>query len=589
MAIHKNQIKSLILSLISTLAFCYLNSIETSDVIVFAITFFLCFIFFKKTKKTADIYTRLLAVILSVLLLLGKYPVYIYESTGVYLILKMFITLIGSYLFINRFTSVMFKYFDDLKVQEGNDKTAKWIFWLSFIIIFIAWIPSWLAEYPGNFPPDTINQIRQTFGLYPYRNANPLIHTLIIQGLYNLFSFIKNNNLIFALIGMVQMAVNAFIYSSVVKYVYKKTGKKSLALLSMSFYAFISYNAIYNSSISKDAMYASILVYLAILLSEYTDSDSIFKNIIFIISFILYGLMRTNGYYSLIILMVFAVVVGLFKHKRKLFVLMIVAFVLCSVIRTPVYASFMNWANSNNELLKIDDDEPAPVSYFRGSFFKVMTFQQVANVVVHERELNEKETWLIEEYCSLEGIKKAYNPILVDPLFEQLKEETKATRLDISYFEYLKLWLELFIKYPGDYLEAYVNMTRYYFYPNRYVKTYYEGIRENDVNIYKEEIVSAKFKENLDEFYEFERKLPIVGTVFNPGTSTFIAIAALIYAIRKRNTVSAMGLMLSFSNFFILMACVPVNDEFRYIYPIVASLPFMCAQFCVNERKIDEN
>ena len=54
--------------------------------------------------------------------------------------------------------------------------------------------------------------------------------------------------------------------------------------------------------------------------------------------------------------------------------------------------------------------------------------------------------------------------------------------------------------------------------------------------------------------------------------------------MRKKNYTSLLSLLPLLGNFLILMACVPINDEFRYMYPIVVCLPYYVMQFLVKDN-----
>ena len=201
---------------------------------------------------------------------------------------------------------------------------------------------------------------------------------------------------------------------------------------------------------------------------------------------------------------------------------------------------------------------------------------------MHERELNEKEEWLIEEYIPLDEVKEAYNPILVDELYEHIKVTCKPTRLNISKIEYFKLWVELFLKYPLDYLEAYVNMNKYYFYPNKYIENmYYTSIYPNEYGI-KYIDNNEALVNKIETSYSNQKNIPLVSSLFSPGTVVFILLMGLYYCLLKKNKTTFVSMFHLLVNFLILMAFVPLNDEFRYIYPVVACLPLIITQTTSN-------
>ena len=89
----------------------------------------------------------------------------------------------------------------------------------------------------------------------------------------------------------------------------------------------------------------------------------------------------------------------------------------------------------------------------------------------------------------------------------------------------------------------------------------------------------------LDTFYNNQAKIPFVSSLLCPGVTTCLMMAALIFVLKAKKRVSFVALSFLFANFFILMACVPLNDEFRYIYPIVGALPFILMQFLTADQE----
>ena len=596
-----------IAALLGTLSFLYLNSIAIDNVFicitVFAGMLFL-FTLLKGEKKAS---TVILSIILALLLTLGKYPIYIVESYGMELILKLIITLTGSFLFFNSFFPYLFDRLDAYEFSDRKPLSLTLVFFVSFIVILGAWIPAWLAEYPGIFTPDTVTQLHQAQGLYPYNNMNPFIHTVILKGLYLLISlFNKDVNTVYFVIGLLQMIFTAFVFAYAIAFIYERSKSLLLACGSLLFFALSSFNVFYNITISKDTVYAAFALLLAIAIDNYCNAPIKRNAVTFIITAVMYCLLRENGFYSFILTFVFLLFMAIKRNFKKTVLLFLITLILTGVIKYPVMGTLINTVNSyrRTAVFKVndyvdldeglfiadledieyrrDENDYTDKDYFRGSFLYVMAFQQVANVVCHDRPLTAKEEEMIEELIPIVVIKKVYDPMLVDPIFEAGSKYGTPKAVETGAFEYFKLWASLLVKYPQDYIEAYVNMTRYYFYPNRYVKMYYIGVFENKLGIKEDSIVSEDFREGLESFYEGQKDIPLVASIYSPGTVSFILLIAVFYLIRKNNYTPLLSLLPLLGNFLILMACVPINDEFRYMYPIVVCLPFILMQMIVK-------
>lgn len=580
-----NMIITCLKALLSVYALYFLNSLDFSNYFLLALTTIIFYIFFKNTHKYKK-NTVLLSLVLTFFLLLGKYKIYLDDSNGFMLAMKLFITPIGSYIMFQHIFGFVFDVLDNKKIKNITPISYKLSFIIAFLVICLSWLVVLIIKYPGIIYPDTLNQVIQSFGDRPLNNMNPLFHTLLIKSFYNIsLSFTNNINIATFIVSLVQLVFCSFIYSYICKYIYKRTNNIYFYIATLLFYGFISYNVFYNISISKDAMYAVFTALFVCMIDNLCNEPSNKNIILFVIIGILYSLLRNNGFYSLIVVAFVLMVLCIKFNFKKLTITILVTLLLTGVIRGPIYNAILTNLNKD---YKGDFYVPSAVA-FHDSFITVVPFQQIANVVVHERELNEKEEWLIEEYIPLDEVKEAYNPILVDELYEHIKDTCKPTRLNIPKIEYFKLWVELFLKYPLDYLEAYVNMNKYYFYPNKYIENmYYTSIYPNEYGI-KYIDNNETLVNKIETSYSNQKKIPLVSSLFSPGTVVFILLIGLYYCLLKKNKTTFVSMFHLLVNFLILMAFVPLNDEFRYIYPVVACLPLIITQTTSNNEYKEGN
>ena len=565
-------------ALLSVYALYFLNSLDFSNYFLLALTTIIFYIFFKNTHKYKK-NTVLLSLVLTFFLLLGKYKIYLDDSNGFMLAMKLFITPIGSYIMFQHIFGFVFDVLDNKKIKNITPISYKLSFIIAFLVICLSWLVVLIIKYPGIIYPDTLNQIIQSFGDRLFNNKNPLFHTLLIKTFYDIsLSFTNNINVATFIVSLVQLVFCSCIYAYVCKYIYKRTNNIYFYIATLLFYGFISYNVFYNISISKDAMYAVFTALFVCMIDKLCNEPSNKSIILFVITGILYSLLRNNGFYSLTVVAFVIIVLCIKFNFKKLTITILVTLILTGVIRGPIYNAILTNLNKD---YKGDFYVPSAAA-FHDSFITVVPFQQIANVVVHERELNEKEEWLIEEYIPLNEVKEAYNPILVDELYEYIKDTCKPTRLNIPKIEYFKLWVELFLKYPLDYLEAYVNMNKYYFYPNKYIENmYYTSIYPNEYGI-KYIDNNETLINKIETSYSNQKNVPLVSSAFSPGTVVFILLIGLYYCLLKKNKTTFVSMFHLLVNFLILMAFVPLNDEFRYIYPVVACLPLIITQTTSN-------
>lgn len=577
---------NILYSALSVLSLLFLSGSELNNYPTNIILFIVIFIFINKMHKYKK-NTVLLSLVLTFFLLLGKYKIYLDDSSGLMLAIKLIITPIGTYILFQHLFGYVFDILDNKKkIKNITPISYKLSFIIAFLVICFSWLAVLIIKYPGIIYPDTLNQIIQSFGDRPLNNMNPLFHTLLIKTFYDIsLSFTNNINVATFIVSLVQLVFCTCIYAYVCKYIYKRTNNIYFYIATLLFYGYISYNVFYNISISKDAMYTVFTALFICMIDNLCNKPSNKNIILFVITGILYSLLRNNGFYSLIVV-AFVIIVLCFKYNfKRLTIVILATLILTSVIRGPIYSAII--VSSNKQYVENNPNIKSPS--FVGSFLFVVPFQQIANVVVHDRELNEKEEWLIEEYIPFERIKEVYNPILIDPLYSEIEKYCKPTRLNIPKIEYFKLWVELFLKYPLDYLEAYVNMNKYYFYPNKYIENmYYTSIYPNEYGI-KYVDNNETLVNKIETSYSNQKKIPLVSSLFSPGTVVFILLIGLYYCLLKKNKTTFVSMFHLLVNFLILMAFVPLNDEFRYIYPVVACLPLIITQTISNNEYKEGN
>lgn len=88
--------------------------------------------------------------------------------------------------------------------------------------------------------------------------------------------------------------------------------------------------------------------------------------------------------------------------------------------------------------------------------------QQIARVVVDENDLSSQQTELLSKVIDIEKIPDSYSPILHDPIKLLVREKGTVKYLKEHIAEYTKLYLELGLKHPIKFVEAWVDQTKGY-------------------------------------------------------------------------------------------------------------------------------
>ena len=473
------------------------------------------------------------------------------------------------------------------------------------IVCFLCQLPFFLYEFPGIMSPDSINQFEQVVGLSPLSNHHPLVHTLLIGLFYRIgHLFTDNQNIALSFYTIAQMIFMSFCASYVICTLRRHGLKKRFCLLVLAFYALIPFNNVYAVTIWKDVPFSGIFMLFTCVLfgliasldnAAYSRSFFVKKYIELFILGISMCLFRSNGWYCFLVPTPF-LLWFLRKKFKELLIVCLMVIIAAGVIRGPIMDTF-------------GVEEPDFIESCS------VPLEQIARVVVDSKPLTDDEQKLISNVIDTIYIKQLYAANFAD----NMKELVRAGNEDylVSHkAEYLKLWVTLGIKYPGTYLQAFIELTKSYWYPDiNSDPGDIDGIIANDTGVYSTSIISGHFivkaKEILLKLGAF---IPGYGLFFSMGMYTFLLIilSCIILSLTKSsrhiNNLYKKSLQPDeYSNampfesihktkvqgefFVLLMPCICLlftlliaspTAEFRYFYPIVMTMPLLIGATAIS-------
>ena len=443
------------------------------------------------------------------------------------------------------------------------------------VILLCCWLPWFLYNFPGVMTPDSISQYSQAMGLSGYSDHHPFAHTLLIRLFLSLGMALFDN--VYAAIAcytVFQMVLMALLLCGCLCILYRYGAGKKLCLLFLIFYACVPYNGSFAVTMWKDVLFSGFLLLFALCLYRLLHlygADGRLKEqpgllALLLLSGLLVCLFRSNGLYVFLLTAPFMVV--LLRREWKLLlpgVLFVAALALC--IKGPVYDALGVAKPAFSESLSI----PA---------------QQIARVVYEGRTLSQEQIDLLDQTVDYDSIAYYYQPELSDPV-KALIQYGHPEYLDAHKGEYLKLWLQLGLRYPLDYLNAFIDQTRGYWYPGEPGLTVNESISPNDIGLSGQSVLSGtaawKAVEILNKLYTI---FPLYGLLYSIGAFTWAAVfwcAVCALSGRRRN-------VLLFIPYFalILTLCLatPVAADLRYGYPLILAMPLLlCAGLEVPQKE----
>ena len=465
----------------------------------------------------------------------------------------------------------------DRKIKEWEFfKPKKKNFFIYWIIIFCMYIPYFLSYYPGIVTPDSLSQISQSIGNNTLSNHHPLLHTFVIGIFMNLSGLFNSYNLGIAMYSIAQMLALSGIFAYTVYYMSKKQIPIFFRIITLIFYALYPVHSLYSITMWKDIPFAiSMLIFVIFINELIRDKEKFFKSkinlLFFSISILLVILFRNNGIYVIILTLPF-----IFAFAKQYYKQLILIF--ASVLL--VYSAL--WKGIIFSALKVQE----------GSMVEALSvpLQQIARVVKDKQEeLTDDEMEKIHKFWTIDNLGEIYDPKLSDNVKWSIDNEFFADNKG----EFIKLWLDLFRKYPGTYIEAFICNSYGYWYPEASNWVVSRVISESEdqeiqaLELKQTPIIEGTIIKRIDSYTE-NRNIPIVSMFFSIGFAMWLIFGQMTYIIYRKQYKNLL-LFVPILFLWLTNLASPVFCEFRYMYSLFTCLPILLFASSIQERKGNNN
>ncbi len=473
---------------------------------------------------------------------------------------------------INALDTIVFApKFNEKKENTISKLTPNKAFLITFVVILSLNIIHFiLFSSPGTVSEDNCNQIRQIIS-NSYNNHHPFFHTIILQifiragiGLFGKISYG------IALFTITQIVIVSAIMSWCAKSVYEIATYRKVLLAILIWYL-IPYNIVLESCLTKDVLFSAMLTILTTSLIRifYVSSYKSKKDYIFLfLGIVGTGLLRSNG---TIIVIVSAILILLFSISksewRKLAFTFILGMVLCIILKYPILYVFNVPQTEFAEGLSIP-------------------LQQVSRCIVDGCELKDEEYEFINQALPIEEIKKRYNKGISDPI--KGVDDIKAVDneyLSNNKMKCLKLWIGLGVRYPKEYLLAYVDQTKGFWNGGYNYSTVGEYIADDakEIGIKKLSILKAKsIAYVLTNMFRF---IPLLDIMISIGVHIWVLIFAFTRNVFRGKSKLVFTLLPYLLLVLSLWITTPVYTQFRYAYAIFMGFPIILVSIFGIENK----
>ena len=503
------------------------------------------------------------------------------------------VTEVSNYLII-LFSGIFLYPFIELSWQWLNEKKKKGItrreekgslFLRNWLIIFLCWLPVFLAFYPGAFVYDAWDEFEQV-RTAEYTTHHPLIHVLLLGKTVLMGGKIFGDyNIGIAFYTLVQMIIIAGVLSYSLEYIRNKISSKLMEKGILCFYCFFPIFPMYAVCSAKDGLFTTfLLLSLVILLKIYEDREEFYRkkgNIAFLLlSLSLMMLFRNNGIYAYGAWLLISFAAECFlKRNDKTYKKLSILFWLI----IPLCVSLLG----NLGLEKV-------LQAKKGGAQEIMTvpIQQMARVYKYAPEIySEEEKEILYEILPEDEL-HLYTPRISDLL--KSKFNNQAFRQ--NKLKYLNLWAKIGIRKPLIYLNGWFMTSYGYWYPDAVINVYggnathtivYEdssyfgfeteppGIRESKFTLLEK--VYRKISLEL-----FQQKMPGLSLFFSPGFLFWGFLWSITYFwYRKKWEVLIPGLLILFVWLTVILGPTYLV---RYVLILWFALPLLISLLKTGEK-----
>ena len=428
-------------------------------------------------------------------------------------------------------------------------------------ILFIAWIPYFMAYFPGSISRDGMTQINIARGAAPLSNAHPILSTWCMSIFTKIGKIINNDYIGIFLYVLFQtfIMISALIY--MLKFVHDLVKNKFVIYIAMAFFALYPTWGMMVESVIKDTLYTAFFIFFTTMFAQivlYKEEKTQDLNFLFKFFLAMIGICfwRNNGIYVVIISFIVLLISKTMKnYKKTVAVLLAFIMLLYYGMNAWVYPMLNVQKGSTREMLSLP-------------------FQQTARYLRdNPQDVTEEEKKIISAILDYEKIPELYNPNIADYARNTFKENSTSEELK----EYFVVWLKMFFRHPETYFKATLNNTYnyYYFKDMRNFMNEYQNYTAWDINELAIEENKFEFVNNcktiLEKYVGVMNRIPLVNHLGRCGLFTWVVLIAFALMFRRKEFA---GMILCVPLFVAILICIasPVNGLQRYMWCVMGTI-----------------
>lgn len=413
-----------------------------------------------------------------------------------------------------------------------------------------------LTEYPGILTSDSISQVRQIL-TGKYSNHHPFYHTMIIKLFLSIGMYLFHDmNSAIALYCVFQSLFMASCFSYAVLTLYQMNCAPKVLLLCTLWYAVMPFHIMYSITVWKDVMFGGMMIlFLASIYRIFRNMGKGTSNYsVMTISGMGLCLFRSNGWFAF--LLTFICFGVLLRKQRKQIFFLLAGILVCSfIVKHPV-------------LSYLDVRQPDAIEALS------IPIQQIARVIADKKDLTKKQEEMLSKIVDIREISESYKPYISDPIKKIVRDKGNQTFITDNKLQYLKLYLEIGLSHPIEYIKAWIDETKGYWNGGYAYWRWATDVDENQLGIYRY-VQSERVSKVLNWYLWLYSKIDPLQIFLCIGFHVWLIVLLIYICIIRKCREEGFLCIPNLAVIGSLIISTPVYSEFRYAYSIFCSIPFL--------------
>ena len=504
--------------------------------------------------------TILFSALFSIATVLANYPLFEPISSLLNLVNAACSLAGGYFLAYNVLVCAIHRLPQSVKADARREETSPVLVFLIFFAmiagVFLLYL--FTTGYPVYLAADSLTSMDQiTSGVYS--NHHPYWYTRFIGLCLNIgYLFSPDKNVACAVYSSIQCLIMAACFAYTLVTLYQAGIPRWCIGITFLMYAFLPYNLTYSITMWKDTLFGGFTLLLVLSLFRIIRKIGKWEwlnYLVFALGGIGFCLVRNNGLPVLLILAI-AMLIFLGKRYKKLLLITLLVLLFAWIMTGPVL-----------DALNVADTEIVEVL--------AVPLQQIARVIANDCPISDADMDVLSRIFWIDRVKELYSPEIVDPIKFEAMQPGGEAYITEHFGAFLGLWVRLGVQNPGEYVKAWVELTKgfwnggYYFWI--YIRWTYPEL--SGVGGFT---MDNPGKDIFDAIFRFAEKPDILQPLYSIGLQVWIAVSCcfVCFAQKRKEFLIALPMVILAA---VLWFMTPVYAEFRYAYPMFVTCPMLLA------------